>query len=356
MSLLADLLSKKNNSDRQDGREIPPTLAMAQSTLPKARSFKDRYVVISVLSIATIAIGLITVLQYDRLIALIDKKPALSQKPPEPPKADANPAPQTQAVQAQAALPQPPVPEKTVAANVVEKPEPPPQQATAKKKVWVKAKRRPSLPAVQTGERTPTAPASEAVSTTKIDTALRDSYLYTARSAELAGDWRSALTSYRKALKVDPDNFKIMSNLAASLNNLGLFDEGVIEAKRALSRRPDYVPAMINAAIAYSSTGNSLEALLLFSKASSADPTNRSLAINLGILQERSGKLEAAKLTYRQLADAGDPQALHGMARIHERNGNRIEAVRAYRQIMALPNAGSTLKREAKEKVMHLEE
>ena len=140
------------------------------------------------------------------------------------------------------------------------------------------------------------------------------------------------------------------------LNNLGMFDEGVKEAKRALAKRPDYVPAMINAAIAYSSKGNSQEALRLFSEATIADPGNRSLVINLGILQERTGKLDDALRTYRPLADDGDPLALQGMGRVYERKGNRSEAVRAYRQIIALPNANPALKKEVKGQLVRLEE
>lgn len=205
-------------------------------------------------------------------------------------------------------------------------------------------------------QQAPAQPRQSVVPPRKIDTAMRDALLYTARSAELAGDWRAALASYRKALKIDPDNYKILSNLAATLNNLGMFDDGAQEAERALAKKPNYVPALINAAIGYSSSGNTQKALRLFTYASALDPNNRSLTINLGILHERAGNLDAAQATYRQLAINGDPLALQGMGRIYERRGNRSEAIRAYRQIMALPNATAELKKEAKDRVLRLEE
>jgi len=202
----------------------------------------------------------------------------------------------------------------------------------------------------------PVPPRQKAVAPVKIDTGARDALLYAARSAEQASDWKSALASYRKAQEIDPGNYKIMSNLAAALNNLGMFDEGVQEAERALDRRPNYVPALINAAIGYSTLGNTQKALRLFTYASAIDPGNRGLIINLGILQERSGNLDDAQATYRQPAVAGDPLALQGMGRIYERKGNKSEAARTYRQILKMANASPALKREVKGKLERLDE
>lgn len=366
MSLLADLLSKKNDAGPSGNKGIPPTLVMAHSDSAKVGGSKRRYAVIALFSVVTIAVGVFAVLQFERLTSLADKKPTPLTMPVEKPKVEAGATQQPQAVPPPAVLP---TTEQVKVASVgpVLKPTSSSRQDTATRHAVVKPQKRhpvrtASFVRKQTAgefeqkQHVPSPATIESVSSPKIDTAVRDSLLYAARSAEMVGDWRSAMASYRKALKIDPDNFKIMSNLAAVLNNLGLFDEGAMEAKRALSKRPDYVPALINAAIAYSSTGNSLEALLLFSKASSADPTNRNLTINLGILQERAGKLEEAKMTYRQLADAGDPLALLGMGRIHEQKGNRLEAVRAYRQILALPSASPALKKEAKGRILRMEE
>lgn len=359
MSLLADLLSKKSAGESAGMKDIPPTLSRAHGFPAKDQNIKNRYVVISAISVATIAIGLVAVTQYDWLTRLVTGTSSVVPQTPKPP-APVVPLPAPVPIAPEPAAPQtvavPSVeqkdePEETVAATPTRK-----KTAAAKKPTRHKPYIRYNPADGLAIKAVPVAIAPDPGSSGRADTAKRDALLYAARSAELVSDWRSALASYRKALKIDPDNFKIRNNVAAALNNLGMFNEGAEEAKLALEEKPDYVPAMINAAIAYSSTGNSLEALRLFSKASSADPTNRTLAINLGILQERTGKLEEATMTYRQMAESGDPLALHGMARIHERKGNRIEAVRAYRQILTLPNAGSTLKKEAKDKLMRLEE
>lgn len=355
MSLLADLLSKRNNSS-EPGKEIPPTLANTRSTSAAGHRRKSRSVIIVAVSIAAVGIGVFSATQFERLAALFNPAP-VAPKPVEVAKVAPLPAPAPPVVEATPAAP--PVEEVKDEPVVPPKPAKRHHKPVAKKPLAIKPLPLPKplpVPAPPPYRSAPVMPPRDLSGASRADMQARDALLYAARSAELAGDWRTALSCYRKAQKIDPENFKIMNNTAAALNNLGMFDEGVSEAKRALGKKPDYVPAMVNAAIAYSSTGNSLEALLLFSKASSADPTNRTLAINLGILQERTGKLEEAKLTYKTLAEAGDPLALQGLARVYERMGKKGDAIRAYRQLMALPNSHSSLKKEAKERIMRLEE
>lgn len=359
MSLLADLLSKRNNDATQHGKEIPPTLVQTQGASGGEPSSRTRYLVLTAASAAAIGIGVFSATQFERLAALLGNQQVAAPKAVEAPKPVPPPVQIAQAPPTPAPVVTPQVEPET--APVPEKPvkkhhKPISKKSLAAPKPLAMPKVITASPTTVTKSKIMIAPPREVVLTPKVDMQARDALLYAARSAELAGDWRTALSCYRKAQKIDPENFKIMNNTAAALNNLGMFDEGAFEAKRALAKKPDYVPAMINAAIAYSSTGNSLEALLLFSKASSADPTNRTLAINLGILQERTGKLDEAKLTYRQLAEAGDPLALQGMARVYERKGNKSEAIRAYRHIMSLPLASPALKKEAKDRIMRLEE
>jgi Flp pilus assembly protein TadD len=277
------------------------------------------------------------------------------QKPPQPPvqqKITSAKSPAVQPTVAKITLGEPSAPEpvkKKAKAHKIKDPNCPPPGAVVPKAVAARPARKVEpLPAHQSQKAAPPP--------RKIDTAARDSYLYAARSAEQKADWKGALASYRKAQEIDPDDYKIMSNMAAVLNNLGMFEDGVQEAERALSKKPDYVPALINAAIGYSSTGNAQKALRHFTFARALDPGNRSLTINLGILQERTGMLDDAQVTYRQLAGSGDPLALQGMGRVYERKGNKSEAVRIYRQLMALPAASAIMKKEAKNKLARLEE
>ena len=366
MSILADLLSKKNVDEATTGKDIPPTLARAHGPSAKKQAPQKLYVIIAIFAVIFIGAGLAIMLKMGHLTP-----PALAPTP-EPVKYPL-PSPLATAVaplQATVAPPppQPPVQQAAIAAAPLQTAEVKHKgKATfATKSVPKKHKLGAVVPA--TVQRHAASGLSAKASVKKQDfsarpstevrpdTAAKDALLYAARSAEQAGDWRLAHATYRRALEIDPDNYKILSNSAAALNNLGMFDEGAQEAKRALDKKSNYIPAMINYAIACSSKGNNQEALRYFSAAHTADPSNRNLAINLGILQERLGKLDEAKATYRKLAEAGDPLALMGIGRISERKGNRTEALHAYRQLMAMRDLDPAVRKEVKAKLARLEE
>lgn len=368
MSLLADLLSKKTSAGSPGGRDIPPTLLRAHVQPAEVRNVKKRFVMLASVSAVLIAGGVFAMAWFWSPAPPSAKKPAVPTQPVKAPEAVASiaavsqyPTPQSVPVSTQTPAPTPdpaPINKSLVPPPVHEKAAPKysPQRHVAKIRTAPRhGATRSTIRAASRKEIRATAAEPEIALPVSMDIGIRDSLLYAARTAERTGDWNSALANYRKAQKIDPDNYKIMSNAAAALNNLGMFDAGGKEAKQALAKKPDYVPAMINAAIAYSSLGNSQYALDLFSKAFSAEPTNRNIAINFGILQERNDRLDDARKTYRRLAEDGDPLALNGMGRIHERTGNRSEAIRAYRQIMALPNASAALKKEVKGKLARLE-
>jgi Tfp pilus assembly protein PilF len=380
MSLLADLLSKNKTGSSPDGKEapsplnVPPTLSKAHGIPSQVRKIKNRYVIIALVLLAFVAIGVFVSAKFGTPGKTAPKPTKTLQQPTSAKVVLTGEATQ-QGVVAPPSAPQPveQVNKARITLGEPSEPTPTPSPEPRKKKVRPLKAKSPKCPACpppqaavaakpvaarlpQKNDLAPAQARQKLAAPLKIDTATRDSLLYAARSAEQISDWKSALASYRKAQAIDPENFKIMSNVAAVLNNLGLFDDGAQEAERALAKKPDYVPALINAAIGNSSKGDSQKALRYFTYASALDPGNRSLVINLGILQERTGKLDDAQATYRQLANAGDPQALQGMGRVYERKGNRSEAIRTYRQLMALPGVSPALRKEAKGKLVGLEE
>jgi tetratricopeptide (TPR) repeat protein len=373
MSLLADLLSK-NKREAENGEEnparhdIPPTLSKAHEIPAKVPRRNRRYIAVSALIAALLATGALIIIKYSQV------------NPPAAQKTASRTAQQGSSFQADTS-PRPTGPatttpgqaaESPVARIILEEPAalPPrrkiavapevPSPQTVPQRHRIQTEANPASGAAPKRGREPrqeSVPARQkTVAPPKIDTAARDALLYAARSAERSADWKSALASYRKAQEIDPGNYKIMSNVAAAFNNLGMFNDGILEAERALGKKPDYVPALINAAVGYSSKGNTQKALRLFSYASALDPGNRDLTINLGIMQERSGKLDEAQLTYRQLANTDDPLALQGMARIYELKKNKSEAARTCRRILKLPNASAASKKEARLELERLKE
>ena len=368
MSLLADLLSKTKNIGSSSGKDVPPTLARAQSADAASPWLKRRYIIMSVIALSAIVIGIVLPSQLKRLPYFRHVK-TVPLLPPEPIK-----------------MPLPPltVPDKTqeqiaeeakktaIAANQdkTAKPETVSNKQTASaakvKKTFRRAIAKTEHPsqkedAMIQDKVAQAKPATAKHKTVepepaKIDTNARGALLYAARSSEQSGDWRGALASYRAVLDIDPDNYRVMSNSAAAYNKLGLYPDGEREARKALAIKPDYVPALINAAIACSSQNNNKDALTFFAAAAAAEPDNKSLAVNLGIMQERAGNLNDALATYRRAAASGDPQALFGLARVNEQTGKKSEAITAYRLIMSQKDASPSLKREVKNRLLGLEQ
>lgn len=382
MSLLADLLSRTKTGSSRDGAEtstplnVPPTLSKAHGIPSKVRWFSNRYVVIGVVCAVFIGIGVFVALKSRQVSSLAKKTVPVPAKPapplatakvepiaPVPPLVPLAPpvAPKPAAPPSTAKIkleepPAPVAPQKKPRVHTVKRTRHPVPKPVAKAAAEPKSDEQVPAQQLEKPQKKPQQTRQKSTASPRMDTAARDSFLYAARSAEQTADWKSALASYRRAQELDPGDYKIMSNLSAVLNNLGMFDESVREAERALAKKQDYVPALINAAIGYSSRGNTQKALRLFSYASVLDPGNRNLVINLGILYERSGSLDDALATYRPLAGSGDVLVLQGLSRVYERKGNKPEAMRVYRQIMALPNASEKLRKEVKGKLTRLEE
>ena len=380
MSLLADLLSKtKNNTEVSIGKDIPPTLVRAQEAGATSPKLKRRFIIMSIIALAAIVTGIFLPSQLKRLSLFLPAKTAviapLPMKTPLPPRtspaaqqikatatADGN-KPAAEPVAATTPVSVQATPIKSAAPAVGSK-KPSPVTAANRKTPPSRAAlpRRPQQKNIVLQEKLATSRPAEAAiknvggTSIKVDTNARGALLYAARSAEQSGDWRGALASYRAALDIDPENYRIMSNSAAAYNKLGMYSDGEREARRALARKPNYVPALINAAIACSSQGDDKGALKFFSAATAAEPGNRSLAINLGIMQERTGNLDEALATYRRTAASGDPQALLGMGRIHEQKGNKSEAITAYKVIISQKETSPSLKREIKERLLRLED
>ncbi|MDD5284975.1 MAG: tetratricopeptide repeat protein [Desulfuromonadaceae bacterium] len=368
MSLLADLLSKTKNIGSSSGKDVPPTLARAQSAGAASPWLKRRYIIMSVLAIFSIIIGIFLPSQLKHLPYFRHLKKA-QLAPPQPFKMPLPPMTVPDKTKEQIAEEA----KKTVAAEKPDKTAEPETVSNKQTSSAAKVKKtfRKPISKIQHPSQKEEAmfqdkiahykPATAKHKTVepepaKIDTNARGALLYAARSSEQSGDWRGALASYRAVLDIDPDNYRVMSNSAAAYNKLGMYPDGERQARRALAIKPDYVPALINAAIACSSQNNNKDALAFFAAAAAAEPDNKSLAVNLGIMQERAGNLNDALATYRRAAASGDPQALFGMARVNEQTGHKSEAITAYRIIMSQKNASPSLKREVKNRLLGLEQ
>lgn len=337
MSILANLLKK--TEPNQAKAEIPPGVLQAVSS-SNAAPARRSYYLLGGLALAAVVAGIL-------LGIYLNHRPAparpLASPPPQPvvalqaPLSSVRPEPSPVPVVAT----EPPA----VAEAVVKPPSRRPRLVQSVKR---------SLPApVPQAPALPVAPEQKVV--VPKDRTIIDAHLFVARNAEARRDYLTALKQYRLALDADPDNYRIMNNVASTMLQLGMYDEALLVSGRALAVKPDYVSAIINAGIAQGNLGNGGASRGMFAKAVTLDPSNRSALYNLALSQERAGTLDDALKTYRRLADGGDPQGYLGQGRLWERQGNKQEALRLYRELTVLSEVGQRAKEQARERIKVLE-
>jgi Tfp pilus assembly protein PilF len=343
MSILANLLKK--NDPRQETGQIPPGLLQSVSSAAPGKNSRRTYLVIGAVAAAAIAGGGLLV------VYLQTRTPSSSSLTGQ-------------------VIP----PQSQMAAKVVETPVPQMQQSSVRTVAApVTSTLKTKAPvARQTAEKTAPSPrhlqATGAKHATAASTAPRetpaverkavvkdraslDAYLFAARSAEARRDYSQAMYQYRKALEADPHNYRILNNLASTSLSMGMFADALGYANRALQLKGDYVSALVNGGIAQGRLGNESGARAMLGRAVAVDPVNRMALYNLALSQERSALLDDALSSYRRLSDMGDAQGMLGMARIRERRGEYQDALRLYREVTALPEAGQRVREAARERI-----
>ena len=353
MSILAKLLQKKEESPVETG-QIPPTLLRTVSRSGGEGSKRTLYLLIGGVSLALVLVGYFLVAYYQQSRSTLAPAASPLPSPARAPAVAAAPPVQQVASSARSPLPvavkktEEKQVEKKVAAVEHQAPSPPARVAAARPVAPPAATRRSGKTLVASPSATPRKSASG-------DRLTQDAYLAAARSAEARRDYLQALRQYLKAQEQDPGNYRIMNNIASTFLQLGLPDEALSFANKALSRKGDYVSALVNAGIAHGKLGDGAASRAMLGKAVRIDPSNSQALFNLALSQERAEQKEDAYRSYHRLAEGGDSQGYLGMARLEERRGNKSEALRIYRDILALPDGSAADRESARRRISQLE-
>lgn len=351
MSILAKMLQKKQEHDPETG-QIPPGLVQTVTRNGSAGSKRGLYLLLAGGSLATVLIGYFLVAYLQTRSSITPKElPAaplstVTAKPAAPLQAVASssriPSQQVAKPAPEAATPQKPV-EQVTQVMARKKITPAPQVARAAKR---------DLASLRPEKKVAPPLKSKIVPRDRLTI---DAYLFAAQTAESKRDYLMALRQYLKAQEADPTNYRIMNNVASTFLQLGLPDEALSFAVKALGQKGDYVSALVNAGIAHGKLGNNPASRTMLARAVSLEPANSQALFNLGLSQERGGMADEAITTYRRLADGGDTQGYLGMARIQEKKGNKGEALRLYRDVLALPEGGYAAREVARKRISQLE-
>jgi tetratricopeptide (TPR) repeat protein len=114
--------------------------------------------------------------------------------------------------------------------------------------------------------------------------------------------WRNSLTLFERTLGVTENNYFILSNHAAYLNELGRFDEAVEQFNKVLKIRPDSAEVHNNLGNALAKTGKTQQAIEHYKLAIKYKPGLSEAYCNLGNALKNQGRLEEAVSCYKQAA------------------------------------------------------
>jgi tetratricopeptide (TPR) repeat protein len=183
------------------------------------------------------------------------------------------------------------------------------------------------------------------------DLSERDVYLYAASSYENNKDFNQALSNYKKALENSPNSAVITNNISGMYINVGSYPEAITYARKALELRSNYVPALINLSTANIRLGNLAEGERYLFLALSIEPSNRLALYNCALLNEQRGEFEKALDYFTKLSMLKDARGIFGTARILEKQGKLQEAIKTYREILAIDTLSDEETRLAHERL-----
>ncbi|MCC6319789.1 MAG: tetratricopeptide repeat protein [Gemmatimonadaceae bacterium] len=139
-----------------------------------------------------------------------------------------------------------------------------------------------------------------------------------------AGDPVAAVTTYQKALEIEPRNPRIHLNHGLALANAGRLPEAIAAYDRSLTLDAAQPLAWVNMGIARAASGDAPGAVRAYERALAINAREPLAHFNLGNLRLESGQLDAASASYRA-ALAADPSlalARFYLARILAQRGD----------------------------------
>jgi len=137
---------------------------------------------------------------------------------------------------------------------------------------------------------------------TKIDVPAVEYYRIFDLALDLAkkGQYEAAVTGWKKALELGPDDASVHMNLGVALAGSGKLDEAIAQYQKALELSPDNPESHLNFGIALAGKGDLNQAIAHYQKALEINPEYPEVHNNLGVALAAAGKLDEAIGHYQQ--------------------------------------------------------
>jgi tetratricopeptide (TPR) repeat protein len=130
--------------------------------------------------------------------------------------------------------------------------------------------------------------------------------------AHQAGDYHTAVTHYRQALAIDPNNKFAYYNLGLIDQINGRLTDADANYRAALNIDPNYVPALFNLAIVEARSDHFDEAVELYRRVIELEPDRAGAYLNMGLALAQLQRIEEAEAALQRAIELdpslGEPE------------------------------------------------
>jgi tetratricopeptide (TPR) repeat protein len=163
------------------------------------------------------------------------------------------------------------------------------------------------------------------------------------------GDHKVASELYHKVLALNPRNAAALNNMGVILKEMGRLTEAGELLKKAIDLDPSYDKAHTNLGVVLQLEQQTQAAIEAHLRSLAINERSWESAVNLGLLFWSEGDLESAKrFFFKALGIRHEASVLHHLGVIFEQQGQRLEAIRHYRQAL---QKGDGLTPQLREKI-----
>jgi len=151
----------------------------------------------------------------------------------------------------------------------------------------------------------------------------------------LVDTWKNDRAVYLRAIRIDPDNWVMLTNVSAMHLDRNEIDDAIAAGQRAIALRPTHAPAWANLGVALAHRGSYPNAITVLQHALELDASNEGAWRVLAAANGQIGRSqECLGASSRALAlNPNDPYALYWLAVANDALGNRTEARAALRRL-----------------------
>jgi len=156
-------------------------------------------------------------------------------------------------------------------------------------------------------------------------------------SQEAKGDLNGAVSSYQKAININPDIPELQFNLGAMLYALNDNKGAIHHYQKAIELKPTFTEAFFNLGITYQSQSDYDLAIKSYEQAVNSQPGFYEAIGNIGTIKQLQGKLEEAiTLFMKSLTIFEDGRGNYNLAGAYRNLGNLTLSIKHYRRAVEI--------------------